>query len=601
MKILKHIYYLALISFSIVIANYLWPLIKFSTDENQIISIYSQNNYHTLNDIVRYLTFICIPIIFHLLFKIYYEKLSLYTLLNNLKVLEPNNKSSININNYFFLILFVLILEFFSIPFKINEIDIFHDGQRLSSALKSSLDGSLWSGSYVSVGIIYETLGTKFIWEILDKKTIGSMKFLDLVYFFVTKLLLVYLVFLITNNLKFNKNYKLLFFIITSFVFLSINNYAIGNTDAISFREIPILLCLIFFLKSIYFKKKIYFFFIGFLSLFVFFWSIDRGIVLTIFILFIFFILAISNKKKEILILLFSILFFWLIFYLFLNYEFSYFIENSYRIFKETGSFGGIIHPIPFTDEKNSARATKNLLSIILILIISTNFFLKKNNKYPYEFKIMLLSISILCFLSYIYALARSDGPHLKQTFAFPLMFFTLYITYNLIYYLSKKQIKFLVKNLSIYIFPISILIFILFLNIDIKNIYNYKKRFINYISLNDKNFLSKKDADFINLASNIVKDEKCLQLFTNDAALLYLLKKPSCSKYYFIYSLGSSINQKKMIDEIKNTNIIISNGKTDNWDLPIKIKYPLVDKYINENYRVLKDIDGRLIKVRNN
>ena len=76
------------------------------------------------------------------------------------------------------------ILEFLSLPLTTHKLDIFHAGQRLSSAFKSSIDGSLWSGSYVSVGIIYETLGTKFIWELFDRQTIGSMIFLDLIYMF---------------------------------------------------------------------------------------------------------------------------------------------------------------------------------------------------------------------------------------------------------------------------------------------------------------------------------------------------------------------------------------------------------------------------------
>ena len=44
MKIQKQIYYFAVISFSILIANYTWPLINLSSNKD-IIGIYSQNNY----------------------------------------------------------------------------------------------------------------------------------------------------------------------------------------------------------------------------------------------------------------------------------------------------------------------------------------------------------------------------------------------------------------------------------------------------------------------------------------------------------------------------------------------------------------------------
>ena len=67
------------------------------------------------------------------------------------------------------MILFILILlEFFSLTFPVNELDIYHSGQRLSSVIKYNLDGSLWSSSYIIVGLIYEILGSKFIWDIFD-------------------------------------------------------------------------------------------------------------------------------------------------------------------------------------------------------------------------------------------------------------------------------------------------------------------------------------------------------------------------------------------------------------------------------------------------
>jgi hypothetical protein len=601
MKIQKQIFYFVLISFSILLANYIWPLIKLSNN-NEIAGANLQNDYHSFSDAIRYISYILIPVTSHILFKVYYEKNSLISLFSNLKILDEKNKYDNRIN-YFFLLTFVfLILEFLSLPLTTYELDIFHAGQRLSSAFKSSIDGSLWSGSYVAVGIIYETLGTKFIWELFNKQTIGSMIILDLIYYFITKLLIIYLVLLVVNNLNFNLNYKIIFFLISSLILLSANDYNPGSGDIISFREIPIILCLIFFLKSVFTGKNIYYFLIGFLTLFVFFWSIDRGIVLISFIIFILFILIISNKYKQIVILFSSIIFFWFLFFIFLNQEFYFFLENSYSIIKDASNFGGIIHPTPFTDEKNSTRATKNLLSIIFTLIISLSLFFKNEEKYSYQFKITLLSISILSFLSYAYALTRSDGPHLKQAFGFPAIFFNFYIMFNLIYYLSKLKIKLLKSYIAIiFILPIFITYFFL-VNVDIRNIFNFKSRFINYISLNDEKFLSKEDVTFVNLTSDLIKDEKCIQLFTNDAALLFLLKKPNCSRYYFVYSIGSIKNQKKMINEMESANIIILNGRTDHWsNEPLETMYPLVYDYINKNYRNYKKISGRLLKIRRN
>ena len=73
----------------------------------------------------------------------------------NTSFIEKNRNVSLII---FSVVLPLLILEFFTITFPDHKIDSFHDGQKLSSAYKSYLDGSLWSGSFVTVGIFFETL-----------------------------------------------------------------------------------------------------------------------------------------------------------------------------------------------------------------------------------------------------------------------------------------------------------------------------------------------------------------------------------------------------------------------------------------------------------
>jgi len=55
------------------------------------------------------------------------------------------------------------------------------------------------------------------------------------------------------------------------------------------------------------------------------------------------------------------------------------------------------------------------------------------------------------------------------------------------------------------------------------------------------------------------------------------------------------------MIKEMNNTNFIISNGKTDNWDVPLNKKLYLIDEYINKNFEEVTDISGFKILERNN
>ena len=80
-----------------------------------------------------------------------------------------------------------------------------------------------------------------------------------------------------------------------------------------------------------------------------------------------------------------------------------------------------------------------------------------------------------------------------------------------------------------------------------------------------------------------------CIQLFSNDAAFNYLLRKKSCTKFYFVWSASSIKKQTEFISELKNVNIVISNGPRENWDVPLKNRLFLVNDYLKINYKSQK------------
>ena len=261
-------------------------------------------------------------------------------------------------------------------------------------------------------------------------------------------------------------------------------------------------------------------------------------------------------------------------------------MDNSLSIYKEVNYIFGIIHPTPFSDMPNSTRSTKSLILILIYILISLSFLFNSNKEYKKNFKLILLTLSCVCFLSYLYALGRTDGGHIKQTTGILYLFYSVFIFYHLIIFAEKKT------NLKIgkyKYFGLTLILGILFINfgleIKIKKISNFSERFKEYTYLDDRNFLTKNQNNFVNQAKMNLNKYECIQLFTYDAALLYLLKKPNCSKYYFIYSIGSFNAQEKMIKEMKDTNVIIRGGDTSNWKFSPERRLLLVDKYIKKNY----------------
>ena len=216
------------------------------------------------------------------------------------------------------------------------------------------------------------------------------------------------------------------------------------------------------------------------------------------------------------------------------------------------------------------------------------------------KIKIFFVFLSIFAFLSYIYALGRSDGGHIRQAFGYPLLFLVILILSTIFQYLNKINLNQKIKFIKYYIF-----IFIIFfsaykLNFNFSNLTNYKVNLIKYIYAKDKEFLENSDLEFILQTSKIIKNEICVDLYTYDSPLLYLLKKPSCSRFSFLWSLGSENNQKEFISSLTNTNVIITNGKTDSWgQIPFYLKYPILDKYIKENFTDEIIVGKRKIKFK--
>lgn len=592
----KRILYIFLFLISVFIASITWDHIEISYEDPGIIGHYSKNNYHGFNDILRYLIFLIIPTITILIFKYFINKEFLSELSSFFKNTSNDKlltKKNTYLNLIYFVILFFLFLSFFSTNFPTYLIDSYHEGQKTSSAYKNLVDNTLWSGSYITVGIFYETISSSLFWKFFDHISIGLSRFSLLFYTFVFKMLFVSLIYYLAKLTKLDNSKQIFFFLLNSTLIILLVDYDIGNVDVISFREIPTILLIFFFSLVVSNNKTLFSLFsISVLSVVSMLWGVDRGIVCNILIILILFYLALIKKNKEIFYLIFFIIINWFLLYIILNKEFSYFINNTLLIFKEMNYVHGIIHPTPFSDQTNSSRATKTLILILICIMISINLISKK--KYPKEFVKLIIFFTIVSVGSYLYALGRSDGTHIKNSFGFPLITFVIFITYFLLKKMKKfSDIKFLSFNFVAFVY------LIFSFNIELSNLYTFKKRFQNYIYLDDHTFLSAKEKNLIQFLKPKVKNLECIQIFSNDAILYYLLRKKSCTKYYFVWSASSIYNQKSFINDLQKVDLIINGGQKNSWEYPLSEKLFLVHDYISKNFFISDRFEDWNILIR--
>ena len=605
----KKIFFLIFLILSIILGTIFWASINIKLEnENQIIGFYSEKNFNPLNDILGYIFFILAPIIFYITWVQVIDKQNIFGLFKKIKLEKTNELIKTNNNLYFLILCLFLVVEFISINFSTNYLDYYHEGQRLSAAYKSLIDNSLWSGSYITIGVFYEIIGPKLIWKLFNAESIGLIRFLDLILILITKILMIFMVLLISKLTKYDGVFNKIFFIVSSIFLINLIDY---NTtpNLIEYREIPILITMSLFIYSIQ-KKEFGFLiytFMGVVSVLVFFWSIDRALIQNIFLIFILSYLLINKKIIEIFYLIISIIISWIIIYLFLENEFNYFIQNTISIFKEATLLNGFVHPIPFSNDLFSSRATKTLLSIIFCCILTLRLFYRETHKTS-EQKILFIALAAVSFLSYSYALGRNDFYHLKQVFGYPVFFIFIYFIDYFLNLASKLKLSFLKKQKNIFFFNTILIIMIsisFYQKINVKNILNFEKRFTKYIYMSDDFFINKNDQIFIEFVKQDISSINCLNIFSNDIALLYLVKKPSCSKFYLPTTIGSLENQKKMILDLQNSNYLIYGGDIDHdiithkFALPLKKKYSLIDEYINKNFFEIKEIGHRKILKR--
>jgi len=155
--------------------------------------------------------------------------------------------------------------------------------------------------------------------------------------------------------------------------------------------------------------------------------------------------------------------------------------------------------------------------------------------------------------------------------------------------------------------FSLSIILLVLFYiinqdNYRIDNIRNFNKNFTNYIHLDDKHFIDQKTIKLLDYYKQIAEKDNCVQIFTYDLAIPYLLKKPSCTKYFSSLLASPTKIQEDYIRQLKRIRpkYILYKSAGTNFDLTYNVEAPeiyerlkIVNSYIISNYMLHKKFDG--------
>ena len=616
------IVYLLVLLFSIFI-SFFWESVSLPFSEiNYSESFLINKKINPQTDTLRYILFVGLPLLLYVILNssIQYNKI-------NFSLKETNNYIEEKFFDYkvciaISVLCLFIIIDFFGSPNHFlatnPRLDPNHDGDYLTPTLNFFLTKGLWSSSasvHGGADFIYPII----LWKLTGLKTIGAAKIYFPILILSVKFLSIILAYQITRLTLLEKNTKFIFFTIFSIFLISLSHYdAPINYSVFSYRDIFTILFLIFFIEIFLKNKNLYILnsiltFIVFVSLIFHF---DIGIYLYVLLILYTFYLIIIKQFNHFFLIYFLLILFWSIFiYIFGIEEFYSLIENFFLIAGNIDLAHAQNYPTPFFSigEQHGTRATRGLLFQILagILILKNTIFTKDN--FPRNYKILLLFIFFLCLIVYKNALGRSDSHHIKMSTDIQLIIIIFFLLKFLLNNFETKFKNYRYKTLLLNMIPI-LLCFVIFFNnfLDIKtfkNIFSAKERLLYYIKLPDDEFIKTGFSNpehlkkFLVRFNELNKGEKCVQNFTSDLILPYLLKKPSCTKYFASYLALSKGAQLKNIEEIAaNSPIYIiyeSPGYTfDN--IPTYKRLKLVDAYIKSNYVIYDSFNGYTIYKKN-
>ena len=584
----------------IIFSTMVWNFISVPYDNsNLIVGEYSQKKINPLNDTLRGLFFIFFPLLLYLIIFIKNNKANIST-----KLFQHKDIIKIKNIDYICAIFIIFsILEFLSIDYRnlLAELDTHHEGTFLSAQLNFLAKSKIWTGTFFDYGFLGNSIGI-FFHYIFDEYSIGIQRFFYKFLILINKILIILICRKIVNSI-YALNFKEVLFFLLSLSSLTLTSF---YDHVIPFHPrifLYLIFTLLIFHISLSKKNNILISsIIGFFSLIsiLFYWDIGTyiNVLLIFFLIYIFFI-----KRYDVFWnIFFSIILSWLIFYLFIsNNEFKEFINQYLIIINISDYLLGMEFPQPFTD--NSTRHTKALLLIILSGAFLINFIFNKIKFENLESKFLLIFLFISSIIFFKSGLMRSDTPHIKYTSGIYTLLIFFFISYHLVYLINKlnffKKITF-IFNEKKYLYTFTILISYLFFfqnnYFGFLNILDSSKNFQMITKIDDRKFLNDEYFKFIQEYKELIKDENCVQQFTDDNAIPYLVDKPTCTKYFVNAHIIENWTEKNFIDELKDSepNYIVYSSKI-NW-FKTRNNAPNADRFILDNYFLYKDLSPWII-----
>ena len=268
----------------------------------------------------------------------------------------------------------------------------------------------------------------------------------------------------------------------------------------------------------------------------------------------------------------------------------------------------GTEYPEPFFsigENKNGMRATRGLiLQVFAGLFVIYHLITKKSNL-DIGGKIFFLFLFFLSFIMYKNALGRSDSYHIRMSNDLPILINSFFFIINFLIQKLEKNFDFKFISMNKIIISMFIILLLIFYDkINLNRMLNYPSEVKRLIALPNEHFIDNNKKQFVKKFKSLSSEDNCFQNFTDDLILLYLINKPSCTKFVASWLASPSYLQDEYIFSLKKSKprYIVYESiyfKVDGVSMSKRLEK--VNEYILENYEFYQDINSyKILRIKN-
>jgi hypothetical protein len=483
----------------------------------------------------------------------------------------------------------------------LQPVDIFHEGEFVSPAWNYLSSGGLWSRSYFVHGAFYDALASALGWKLFGHVSIGAMRATNMLLWAAVYGALAFALIALAAAAPGGRGSRALLLVLLLVTWL-----ATGSLQFLDRRDVPVLLALGCIALGIAKARAWPFALAGLLSAGAFFYSIDRGAYLTAALLLVLAAQAFwqsdRTSRRQALALGVGLALGWLVFFVCVgSREFRAFAANTAMLFRTKDLFDSYVYPRPklrLTD----AHALP-MMAIGLQLLGFLFFFWARHRQKPAgRFAVLHALFAALAFFYFRSALGRSDEPHVHyaSTFAFlglaPLVWCCLREVRAVRLHAGSTVLgaaAAVILGLSAVQLP------------GLRALVGTPARLRELAAVTDDQLLAPELRAARDRLAQLLDKDDCIFSLTSEAMWPYLLRKPSCGRFFVVWFASPKPLRDELLHELAGSPprfiLVRSPSGYEGMDgVANEQRFPEVYAFVAAHYQAFENVSGWEIYRRN-